>query len=273
VTTLRERLKRYCDVEAIPFRGEAVPYKNRTPAHEFVTVLMPLVINDLFVFMTARDSFDASLCNSLLDFVKSREGEVASANPFTVLDGVRDERFGFAALAVASPACHHMYETQDAWLHDHAIEVFPVHRCEFSGKETLEQIDIVRHYGPTTIDWAREAVPLVLMKWENLRNGSSSHAETLYVSEGFAVNELENLESDARSHVEIQNFRRVSCRVERSATEFAVAVPGHPHAIRFNAFHVRSWLAKFLREGEVCMDEIEQRVSHPNGPSPKPGRS
>src|SRR5262245_18168501 len=197
-------LRRHYDLRNSSVCPGAVAYTDTVPAHSFVSVFCPVDSLDLFLLCTARDSFNAELAKAMFGLASARRGELSVDAPVTKLDGLHVHGLAFEALLVLNWQSHHAYETLDHNLKQQTLELCPIYKCEFSGRESPKDIDTIRHHGPCTVDWNRKPSPLVYVTVRNRK--TRVRMQRRYTSVAYAIHELRTLEEDGESSVVLENF-------------------------------------------------------------------
>ena len=122
----------------------------------------------------ARESFDADLVRALIAFALAHEREILAAPTLAVLPGFSAPGFSFDAVAAAAPAVNRMHKADFPELGVVTLAVFPAYGCEFSGRETPEELRY-RYYKPLdTANLRREPCPVMRMRYENPRTRGQS---------------------------------------------------------------------------------------------------
>jgi len=65
--------------------------------------------------------------------------------------------------------------------------------ANFSGGETVEEIEVLRRYSVTTLDWKRKTSPKVLMRYENPKTQSKSGKDLKLTNYSTLLHECECL--------------------------------------------------------------------------------
>jgi hypothetical protein len=248
-------------LEDVAYWPGAVQYKLTVPAYQFVRVVGPLSGADLFLLISARDSFDEELCRSIFNFVDARVADVSLEREVTILDGLHREGIPFDAVLLLSGSCQSAFATVDEELDRRTVAAFPIARCEFTGNEIPEDIDQIRRQGPDIIKWKRElhAFALVRSRNEDRDPITLGSKKPYYLSELSVVDQILKLPEDNSSFVEVENFLGQHIRLVVRARKFAIAFGDRQvyiKKVKFGAEQVavakadiERWIHDFLTRG------------------------
>jgi hypothetical protein len=226
----------------------ALRYEDETPLHKFVSVIGPLSGRSPFILLTARDSFDEGLCKALFLFLESHAACLSPERDVTVIEGFKHNGYVFDSVLVLNGSCHNMYEHVSDELNQQTLAAFPIVRWEFTGPETADEIDDIRHDGPCTIDWNREPSPYVLMRFCNQKTGAGTRGKQLwYTKAPYAENVVLELTEEPGSFVELRNFRGEQIRIEATAESYAI--DRGETSLSVERSYITRWLDDFLTKG------------------------
>ena len=245
---LRAVLQSEYDLQVEDCFPNGIRYENETPQHKFVSVVGPLSNGSPFILLTARDSFDKMLCKSLFLFLDSHSACLSLERGVTIIEKFQHDDYAFDSVLVLNGSYHRSYEHFSNELNQHTLEAFPILRCEFTGSETVDEMEGIRRYGPCTIDWHREPSPYVKMRFHNQKTGASSFGKQLwYTKARNAEDELLELTDEPKSFVEIMNFLGEWVRIVVTAETYTIK--GNDSSRSVHKSHITSWLKEFLMMG------------------------
>ena len=259
---LRKILANEEDLQDVAYWPGAVRYKNTVPACQFVTAIGPLKGTDLFLDISARDSFDEKLSHSIFRFADARAGELRSERDVTILEGFQRDGYPFDAILLLGAACHGLYETVNQELNRCTVAALPIARWEFTGNENPDDVAMIRHYGADTLNWKRtpdRPIALVRSRNENREPITRGNKKPYYVRESSIIDDLLELPEDETSFVEAENFLGQHIRLVARARKFAIAFGDrqvYVKKVKFGAEQVvvakagvKSWIHDFLTRG------------------------
>jgi hypothetical protein len=199
-------------------------YHDRTPAHEFTTVMAPLIDHQYFSDLASRDFFDPVLAASVLDFVSGHTSGLTPKRPVTILDKFSPPPgYAFESVAVLSPYAAKQYEYENARLSLRTFVVFPIYRCELSGDESAEEIDMIRHEFLDSLDWRRLPCPKISMAFQNKKTGVRSKRAKLGLAKlGDLLAEIDDLHDANGSWIKLQNFIGQICRIQWDKHQYSI---------------------------------------------------
>ncbi len=100
--------KELSEQNPIPFSSFLGAYivKDGTPAHQFTTVLAPILKGEYCLALPSRDFFDETLATTILNFVaKQITSFLAMTKPLVLLKEFACSPYAFDSIAVLSPTC------------------------------------------------------------------------------------------------------------------------------------------------------------------------
>ncbi|MGY5049588.1 hypothetical protein ACWDE0_28805 [Streptomyces sp. 900105755] len=119
---------------------------------------------------------DEALAGAVLAFARAHEAELIVEGRFlTCVGGFEALGYSFDAVAATVPAVHGHHRVRIPDLMPLTTIVFPAYRCEFSGRETLEEAEARYHKMLPTADIGRGPVPFLKMRYDNPRTGGGSN--------------------------------------------------------------------------------------------------
>lgn len=197
-------------------------YQDQTPSHKFTTVIAS--VNDgLCMRLTARDHFDRDLATVVLNAVLHKQSIISVAKPIVIIDGLAVPSYTFDSVAVLSPSCANSYRHTSGILNKRTFAVFPIHRCELSGDEPPDLIELIRHDFLPSLDWTRGPCPKILMAFNNTATGSgSTDTQPRLAQMKDLMCELEALDGAEESWIILENYKHQRCRIEWKGNEYRV---------------------------------------------------
>jgi hypothetical protein len=246
---LQRELPDYC-LEPFPLVEGAYWYSDRTPAHSFTTVISPVSNDPFFLALRARDYFDDRFAASMLEFVRDRWDSVNLSQPMLIIEGFKYPGYNFNSLVVLNPVCGNAFENENATLSSRTFVIFPIHRCEFSGDETCELIDLIRHDFVSTLDWKRRISPQIYVRFHNTLTGARSTGKKMgLASADFLFEQLHELSSDKSSFIEVNNYKKEFCRFTRKDDNFVVTLSTSQQTINIPPDQIDRWITSYLTKG------------------------
>ncbi|MFF4114698.1 hypothetical protein ACFY0P_14655 [Streptomyces sp. NPDC001714] len=119
---------------------------------------------------------DETLARAVLAFARAHEPELTAEGRFlTCVGGFEALGYSFDAVAATVPGVHGHHRVRNPDLTPLTTIVFPAYRCEFSGRETLEEAEARYHKMLPTADIGRGPVPFLKMRFDNPRTGGGSN--------------------------------------------------------------------------------------------------
>jgi hypothetical protein len=204
-------LSRYYELEAIQGIEGCWYYKNETPAHAFHNVIKQANVpsKEVVISVTARDFFDRTYALNIIAFVEAKLRRFSPSQPLSVLDSFQAHGdFKFDSIGMITSEAHTLFKRESPLLHPHTLVVYPMFRCEFSGKEDSETIVAMRRDFIATIDWKRPRRCKILARYRNSKTGTGTldkhrvleNQETLF-------REIAELTPKEGSFIEIENYQ------------------------------------------------------------------
>ncbi|MFF0386970.1 hypothetical protein [Streptomyces sp. NPDC004286] len=185
-----------------------------SPAPGFV-LLAALTSDRRHVFrLNTKDSYDAELCKSVLEFAREREVEaVARPEPLIGLSGFSWPGRAFDTVGRVRPEAHHLFPDDPA-LHDVVFGVFPAYSVEISGAESVQQAAERYARMLNASDMNRRPSPYVLIRFDNPKTGAGTLGEqAVFISPDYLLHELRLLKYVNSAYVELWNHRNERWRV------------------------------------------------------------
>lgn len=184
--------------------------------------------NEHVFFTQARNSFDESLAKAIMQFVQKREAKFIDPDPLVVVEGFRDPRGKFDALAAVSSEVHQMWTPVNKRVTDLSINLYPIYRCELSGDEDKDQLSVIIPRLLPVSSWNRDPHPIAWIRFADSKTGVKSKgkgygldsADTFYEAIG-------DMKKDG-SFAEAKNFRGQLLRVEYRERSLWVMPPEGP---------------------------------------------
>ena len=202
-------------------------YCDKTPAHTFTTFVMPVLAGQYCVALPSRDSIDERLATAILTFIDSRNNLLSIQSNLILLELFNCPGFSFDTIAVLNPASAKQYEHENENMNKRAFVAFPLFRCELSGNESPDLIDLIRHDFLPTLDWNREPCPQISMSFLNTRTKArSKRVRPSLTDMQNVLSEIDNLLDADGSWIKIDNYAGRQCRILSSTHNYVVEFPG-----------------------------------------------
>jgi len=113
---------------------------------------------------------------------------------------------GFSHLLLAPPEYHrHFAGVLDAKRQNLTL-CLPIHRCEFSGKESVEEFFHMRRHTVPTLDWTRGPFPKIALRFDNPRTGGGTGDAGVIVRFDVLAREIANLNAADKGFIECTNW-------------------------------------------------------------------
>lgn len=244
---LRQQLDKY---NGRPFGlvPGAFCYRTKTPRHEFGVYLLPIPSAARCLVSVCRDFFDESLAASGLQFVSKRVEELDGGKAILIFNDFVHFGYGFDAVGVISPNAARQFASENPQLSERTFVCFPMFRCEFVGDEDAATVSQMRHDIVPTLNWTRDASPVVRMRFVNAATGVRSTAPGLGItSVDFMFTQLQQMGGAFGSFMEIENYERIRCTISVQGEGFWIS-GGHDRdgILVGDYIELRDWLRQFL---------------------------
>lgn len=113
---------------------------------------------------------------------------------------------GFSHVLIVPPNYHGYLKGAASVNRDNLYLCVPIFRCEFSGFETEEEFRWLSLHNTATLDWAREAQPILRVYFDNPKTGSGSDKSGVYLRWSGLVREIDLLNGVRNGFIEIANW-------------------------------------------------------------------
>jgi hypothetical protein len=225
-----------------------------TAANTFTTAYVPWLNGQACWVLRAKDFFDEALVKALIQFLRGHEEEVAPEEPTQILEGFHHPGYGFDSVLVRSPKGHERYVHELPKLQPRAFLAFPIYRCEFTGDESLSQMEMICKDFVPTLDWKRAPACRLYMRYNNTETGGGSKGKKLGLAKMDSLRiQLNQLTSKKGSFIEIKNFKGQQCRLVVSDDSFEITGPGLSSSVSVPRKKILAWVDCFLSKGlEAC---------------------
>ncbi|MER7759630.1 hypothetical protein [Streptomyces sp. NPDC097619] len=166
--------------------------------------------------MNTRGAFDPDLTRAVLVFAREHgAGQGPDPRPVEVVPGFGHPGRSFDAVAAVPAAVHGLHAGRTDGLAEAVTRVFPAHRCEFSGRETVEEATVRVKELIRPEDTGRGPAPYLRMRYDNTRTrGGSTGRERGFARHEALLREVPLLEGAPGSFVEFENRAGEVRRVE-----------------------------------------------------------
>jgi hypothetical protein len=144
------------ELRPFPIGTGAFLFTTSTPAHEFNSVIVPIHGGNWFLELGSRDWFDEGLAKDFLSWALTNEESLDPVCPIQLIRGFSSPLTDFENIVALNRRAHGLFQAQSSELHERTLVIFPAYECEFNGRESISEIDIIRHDIVPTLDWKRK---------------------------------------------------------------------------------------------------------------------
>jgi hypothetical protein len=133
------------------------------------------------------------------------DGVAAGAEP--ALRPLGANSYGFDQLLLVPPSYHTFFRGR---LDDHRprlVLCVPIHRGEFSGRESAAEYDTLRKEVVPIASWTRTAAPKTVLRFENPQTRSGTGQGYVLVKVPLVLREIDSLEGVAKGFIELLNYQ------------------------------------------------------------------
>ncbi len=117
-----------------------------------------------------------------------------------------NNNYGFSTILLASKDYHGYFKGRLDEKRNKLVLCLPVHRCEFSGTETLEEFFYLRREIVPTLNWSRTVSPKIEMRFDNPKTGGGTGDSSVFVKYDSVLREIANMEGVVNGFIEIINY-------------------------------------------------------------------
>lgn len=214
--------------DPVPFGSipGAYVYHDQTPAHRFTSVVAPILQEEYCVTLPSRDSFDERFASNALSFVLSHSSGLSVGIPLVILENFDGMEYCFDCIAVLSPLAAKQYEHEHDRLNRKSFVAFPIYRCELSGDESIDLIDLIRHDFLPSLDWKRSPHPKVSMAFQNATTKTRSTGTRPGLTRlQNVLKEIEDLSGTNGNWIKLVNYAGRHMQIEWSDGHFIFDTP------------------------------------------------
>lgn len=204
-------------------------YYDQTPAHEYTTVIAPIVNGDYYLALPSRDFFDEQFATGIFAFVATQSSTLSGAQPLVILEDFAYPGYAFDCIAVLSPFAAKQYEYENETLNQRTFVAFPIYRCELSGNESADLINVIRHDFLSSLDWKRSPIPKILIAFGNKQKKKKKGR---CIENGFVLTTFENalavvdhLAESKSDWLSLENYRGQQCRITWNIDHYNIELP------------------------------------------------
>jgi hypothetical protein len=226
-------------------------YTAETPAHKFLEIIKPAGVGKRYYALSLQDEYPERLLKSVLDFIANKESEIYGERPIQVLE-FGPSSANFDRIVVLGAQSHNKYKVDCPPLHPTTLVVFPAYKSEFTGKEDLNEIKVLRKDIVPTLDWKRSPSPKILLRFKNTKTGSETIGKKRKLApERVLMNALATLTDEPGSFVEVENYEGDICNVvARKGGEYVASCRnGRVATIVHTKDQLLNWVREFVVEG------------------------
>src|SRR5262249_23332806 len=161
--------------------------------------------NDLLI--VSQDLMDDEFATFVFSQLPSEDRSTAVLRP--KIRDVATNKYNFSALLLAPPDYHSEFKGRLDAKRDHLVLCIPIHRCEFSGDETVEEFYTLRRYIVPTLNWRREVCPKIILRFDNPKTqGGTIHDCGVFANYETVVREVDLLNGVPKGFIEIINYKK-----------------------------------------------------------------
>jgi len=161
--------------------------------------------NDLLI--VSQDLMDDDFASFVFTQVPSEDRSTA----LTRL-GIRDmakNKYDFSALLLAPPDYHSEFKGRLDAKRDHLVLCIPIHRCEFSGDEPVDDFCALRMKIVPTMNWQRKVCPKIILRYDNPKTqGGTVHDCGVFAKYATVLREVDLLSGVPKGFIEIINYKK-----------------------------------------------------------------
>lgn len=182
--------------------GGILRFKDVTPAFTYYYYLLPASSTanwDLLV--VSQDRADDGFASSIL--MQAKKLRIESSLQMVHMDA---NAYKFSALLLAPTTYHSYFKGRLDQQRQRLVLCLPVHRCEFSGAESVAEFVQMRRDIVQTLNWQREVQPKIVLRFYNPRTGSGTGDGAVLVRWTALLAEIANLDGVTDGFLEITNY-------------------------------------------------------------------
>lgn len=157
--------------------------------------------DDLDLIVVSQDEIKDSLALNVLNSIAP---EVSRVSP-SIFELCSSER-GFTHVIVVPSNFHGYLKGNDGVVRDDLFLCLPIFRCEFSGRETVEEFKELRlHYVPT-LNWQRQPCPKLRVYFDNPKTGGGTDEAGTFLKWLDLLREIDALNGVSSGFIEVTNW-------------------------------------------------------------------
>jgi len=147
------------------------------------------------------------------DFASFVFTQVPSEDRSTALPRLRvrdmaKNKYNFSALLLAPPDYHSQFKGRLDAKRDHLVQCIPIHRCEFSGDESVDDFFFLCIKIVPTMNWEREVFPKIILRYDNPKTqGGTVHDFGVFAKYETVLREVDLLNGVPKGFIEIINYK------------------------------------------------------------------
>jgi hypothetical protein len=184
--------------------GGVVRCEDETPRSTYFYYLRSASASSAPDFLLVSENFkdDEFACATLraLEFLQV-------AGPQLTLAPAPANSHGFSQVLLAPEKYHSYFKGLLDPKRANLVLALPVHRCEFTGRETIEQFVYMRRRTISTLDWRRHPEPRVQMRFDNPRTQGGTVGDDVVFKFDWLLGEIRNLNGVSNGFIECSNWR------------------------------------------------------------------
>lgn len=143
------------------------------------------------------------------DFVRLMLGCIPSQTPSPSLSKhpIPLNKYGFSSVLLAPKNYHSYFKGVLDDRRENLVLCLPIHHCEFSGNEAVQEFVVMRREVVPTLDWERPVCPKIVFRFDNPRTGGGTGNREVIAKYDLVLREIDNINGVADGFLEIENYK------------------------------------------------------------------
>lgn len=190
--------------DVIDLGGGVARCEDETPRSTYFYYLRGASTSSGLDFLLVSEHFeDDEFACSTLQALDSQQ----AVGPQLTLAPTPANAHGFGHLLLAPEQYHSYFRGVLDSKRANLVLGLPVHRCEFSGDESIEEFVFMRRHTISTLDWRRRPEPKVQMRFDNPRTRGGTGNDAIVAKYDSLIREIRNLSGVSNGFIECANWR------------------------------------------------------------------
>lgn len=244
-----EEISKYFELEPYPKFNNCWRSDMETLGGIFITkIFKPLTDGESCIAMTAVDSFDEKLCESVFEIIEESGVDASCVdNAISIIEGLNVKNYPFDSVAITNYESFRMFEAVDKELDRKTCGAVPIARCELTGHETAQEVLAIFARLIKYIDWKRDITPRISMKYR-LKTGA---ARKYKLYDQYALScVLEELSEKDKYNIEIKNYKEEYIKIDIKDGVYRVFGMNKEAYIHSNSLtEIKQWIQGYLVRG------------------------